>query len=106
MINLESEDLYFPNTKVMRDLLESLNYKLKPYSGRELREPAKYRAICFADWIVKFECVQQTNKAYYCMNKPTLTEEQSIFVFDILHLCPDYATFKEALQQYINKPLE
>ena len=102
MFDLEDEDLYFPNTEVIRDLLESLNYKLSALSDRERREPAKCRAICFADWVVKFECVQQTNKAYYCTHKPTLTEEQSIFVFDILHLCPDYKTFKEALEQYIN----
>ena len=102
MIDLENEDLYFPNTKVMRDLLKSLNYKLKPLSDREHRKPTKYRAICFAEWVVHFERIQQTNKAYYCMDKPTLTEEQSIFIFDILHICPDYQTFKEALEQYIN----
>ena len=101
MFELEGEDLYFPNTKVIRDLLESLNYTLNPLSGRE-REPAKYIAICFTEWIDLFEKVKQTNKLYYCINKPTLTEEQSIFVFDILHICPDYQTFKEALQQYIN----
>lgn len=102
MNNLEDADLYFPNTKVIRDLLESLNYKLNPLGDRKHREPAKYRAICFADWIVLFERIKQTNKMYYCMNSPTLTEEQSIFVFDILHICPDYRTFKEALHQYIN----
>ena len=102
MINLEDADLYFPNTKVIRDLLESLNYKLNPLSDREHREPAKYRAICFQNWVVHFERLKQTNKLYYCMRKPTLTEEQSIFVFDILHICPDYMTFKEALQQHIN----
>ena len=102
MIDLEEEDLYFPNTKVIRDLLESLNYKLNTISDREHREPAKYRAICFAEWIGHFVRMQQTNKMYYCMNKHTLTEEQSIFVFNILHVCPDYQTFKEALQQYIN----
>ena len=102
MLDLEDADLYFPNTKVIRDLLKSLNYKLNTISDREHREPAKYRAICFAEWVVKFECIQQANKAYYCMSKPTLTEEQSIFVFDILHICPDYLTFKEALHQYIN----
>ena len=102
MINLEDADLYFPNTKVIRDLLESLNYKLNPLSDRERREPAKCRAICFAEWIVLFEKIKQTNKMYYCMNKPTLTEEQSLFVFDILHICPDYRTFREALEQYIN----
>ena len=84
MFDLANEGLYFPNTKVIRDLLESLNYKLNPISDREHREPAKYRAICFADWIVLFEKIKQTNKIYYCMNSPTLTEEQSIFVFDIL----------------------
>lgn len=102
MFDLEDEDLYFPNTKVIRDLLKSLNYKLNPLSDREHREPIKYNAICFREWVVKFECIQQTNKAYYCMSKPTLTEEQSIFVFDILHICPDYVTFKEALHQHIN----
>ena len=103
MIDLEDEDLFFPNTKLIRDLLESLNYKVMPISARERREPAKYRAICFAEWVVEFECVQQTNKAYYCMNKPTLTEEQSIFIMNFLYVCADYATFKEVLQEYINK---
>ena len=102
MIDLYTEDLYFPNSKVIRNLLESLNYKLNPISDRTRRKPSDYRAICFAEWVGHFECVQQTNKAYYCLNKPTLTEEQSIFVFDILHICPDYRTFKKALQQYIN----
>lgn len=102
MINLEDEDLYFPNTKVIRDSLESLNYKLNPLSDSEHREPAKYRAICFSGWVEQFERLKHTDKLYYCMNKPTLTEEQSIFVFDILPLCPDYLTFKEALHQYIN----
>ena len=102
MFDLESEDLYFPNTKVMRDLLESLNYTLKPLNGREHRKPTEYGAICFADWAVHFGRIQQTNKAYYCMNKPTLTEDQSIFVMNILYVCPDYETFKEALHQYIN----
>ena len=102
MFDLENEDLYFPNTKVIRDLLESLNYKLNALSDREHRKPTEYMAICFAEWVGHFERIQQTNKAYYCMDKPTLTEEQSIFVFDILHICPDYKTFKEALQQYIN----
>lgn len=102
MIDLEDEDLYFPNTKVIRDLLESLNYTVTPISGREHREVIEYRSICFKAWIRYFDRVQQADKMYYCMNKPTLTEEQSIFVFDILHVCPDYLTFKEALQQYIN----
>ena len=102
MINLEDGDLYFPNTKVIRDLLESLNYKVAPINTRDERNLIKYRAICFDEWEVTFERIQQANKAYYCMNKPTLTEEQSIFLFDILHVCPDYQTFKEALHQYIN----
>ena len=102
MFDLEEEDLYFPNTEVIRDLLESLNYTITPLSAREYREGIEYRAICFKDWVVHFKRLKQTNKLYYCMNEPTLTEEQSIFVFDILHICPDYETFKEALQQYIN----
>ena len=102
MINLEDEDLYFPNTKVIRKLLESLKYTVTPVSGRQHREVIEYRSICFKDWVVHFERLKQTNNMYYCMNTPTLTEEQSIFVFDILHVCPDYVTFKEALYQYIN----
>ena len=102
MLDLEEEDIYIPNTEVMRELLKSLNYKLKPLSDRAPRKPTEYRAICFAEWVVHFGRIQQTNKMYYCMNKPTLTEEQSIFVMSILHVCADYATFKEALQQYIN----
>ena len=102
MFDLENEDIYIPNTKAIRKLLESLKYTVTPLSGRHNREVIEYSSICFAEWVGHFECIQQTNEAYYCMNKPTLTEEQSIFVFDILHICPDYRTFKVALQQYIN----
>ena len=102
MFDLEDEDVYIPNTKVIRELLESLKYTVTPLSGREHKEAIVYRSICFRDWIVQFEKIKQTNKLYYCTNKPTLTEEQSIFLFDILHICPDYLTFKEALHQYIN----
>lgn len=102
MINLDDTDIYVPNTKAMRNLLESLNYTITPLSSRATIEPIKYRAICFSEWIKRFEDVKQTNKMYYCMNAPTLTEDQSIFMFNILHVCPDYSTFNEALQQYIN----
>ena len=103
MFDLEGEDLYIPNTEAMRNLLESLNYELAPLDDRTSRKFFKYGSLCFVDWAVHFERIQQTNKMYFCMNKPTLTEDQSIFLFDILHVCPDYLTFKEALQQYINK---
>ena len=106
MFDLENEDLYFPNTKVVRDLLESLNYKLSPLSFRERRDPTLCKSICFSEWIKQFDAVKGSNTMYYCMEKPTLTEDQSIFVMNILHICPDFQTFKEALEQYINKPLE
>ena len=102
MFDLEDEDLHFPNTKAIRELLESLKYTVTPLSDRQHREVIEYRSICFKDWVVHFERLKQTNKLYYCMNNPTLTEEQSTFLFDNLHICPDYLTFKEALQQYIN----
>ncbi len=102
MFDLEDMGIYVPNTAVMRHHLEGLNYTLTPISRRDRKEPIKYNAICFSEWVVQFERLKQTNELYYCMNKPTLTEEQSIFVFNILHVCPDYQTFKEALQQYIN----
>lgn len=106
MFDLEEEDIYIPNTKVMRNYLESLNYTLKPISSRERRDPVACKSICFSEWIEQFDAVKRSNIMYYCMNKPTLTEDQSKFVMNILHVCTDYATFKEALQQYINKPLE
>ena len=102
MFDLEAIDIYVPNTEVIRHYLKSLNYMLMPISIRNHKEPTKYNSICFSEWVEQFEHLKQTNKLYYCMNKPTLTEEQSIFVFDILHICPDYQTFKEALHQYIN----
>ena len=102
MFDLENEDVYIPNTKAIRELLESLKYTVTPLSDRQHRKSIEYRSICFSDWVGHFEQLKQTNNMYYCMNTPTLTEEQSIFVFDILHICPDYGTFKEALQQYIN----
>ena len=102
MIDLEIKDLYFPNTKVICDLLESLNYTVSPLTISGDKNPLISTSICFAEWVCHFERIQQTDKAYYCTNSPTLTEEQSIFVLGILHVCPDYATFKEALQQYIN----
>ena len=102
MFDLEVEDLYFPNTKAIRHCVERLKYTITPLSDGEHRESIEYISICFSDWVGHFERLKQTNNMYYCMNTPTLTEEQSIFVFDILHICPDYETFKEALQQYIN----
>lgn len=102
MLDLEEEDIYIPNTKVMRNYLESLNYILKPISSRERRDPTLCKSICFSEWIEEFDAVKESNTLYYCMNKPTLTEEQSKFIFDILHICPDYITFKEALEEYIN----
>ena len=102
MFDLESEDVYIPNTKAIRKLLESLKYTVTPLSDRQHRKSIEYRSICFSDWVGQFERLKQTNNMYYCMHMPNLTEEQSIFVFDILHICPDYETFKEALQQYIN----
>ena len=102
MFDLDMNGLYFPNTKVIRDLLVSLNYKAISLSARGDRAILDYKSLCFSEWVVQFERIKQTNKVYYCMDDPTLTEEQSIFVFDILHVCPDYLTFKEALEQYIN----
>ena len=102
MFDLEEEDIYVPNTEAMRNFLESLNYTLKSISSRERRDPTLYKSICFSEWIEQFDAVKESNTMYYCIDTPTLTEEQSIFVFDILHLCPDYQTFKEALEQYIN----
>ena len=102
MFDLDEEDIYIPNTKVMRNYLESLNYTLKPMWSIAYRNPAAYESICFSEWIDQFDAVKQTNKMYLCTDKPTLTEDQSIFLINILHVCPDYATFKEALQQYIN----
>ena len=97
-----NDDLCFPNTKVLRDLLKSLNYVVIPLDTRLRRKVSDYRAICFSARITQFDQIKQDNKIYYCMGDPTLTEEQAIFVFDILHVCPDYPTFKEALHQYIN----
>ena len=102
MFDLEEEDIYIPNTEVIRNYLESLNYKITLINPREVETAIHYKAICFSPHISEFNQVKQTNKVYYCMDEPTLTEEQTIFVFDILHVCPDYLTFKEALEQYIN----
>ena len=102
MFDLDEDDLFFPNTKVIRDLLRGLNYVVIPLDTRVRRKTSYYSAICFCAHISQFNQVKQTNKMFYCKDEPTLTEEQSIFVFDILHMCPDYATFKEALEQYIN----
>lgn len=103
MFDLEEEDIYIPNTKVMRNILESLNYVLKPIDSRARRDPVACKSICFSEWIEQFDAVKNSNTLYFCMNKPTLTEEQSKFVMNILHVCDDCATFKEALLQYINK---
>lgn len=102
MLHLEEEDICIPNTKVMCNYLESLNYTLKPASYRERRDPTLYKSICFSEWIEQFDAVKESNTLLYCMDEPTLTEDQSIFVINILHVCDDYATFKEALLQYIN----
>ena len=106
MFDLEEEDIYIPNTEVMRNYLESLNYTLKPIWSRGHRDAVAYKSICFSEWTEQFDAVKQTNTMYYCMDASSLTEDQSIFVMNILQVCDDYATFKEALQQYINNPLE
>lgn len=102
MFDLEEEDIYIPNTKVMRNYLESLNYALKPICARTRRDTVACKSICFSEWIGQFDAVKKTNTMYLCMNNPTLTEEQSKFIMNILHVCDDYLTFKEALEQYIN----
>ena len=102
MFDLDEEGMYFPNTEVIRELLESLKYKLKPIDPRTRRDPVAWRAICFSEWIEQFDAVKESNTMYYCMDTPNLTEDQSIFVMNILHVCHDYETFKEALQEYIN----
>ena len=102
MFDLDSKDMYFPNTETMRNYLESLNYTLKPINHRERRDPIEYKSICFEEWVVLFDCIKQADEMYYVLNEATLTEEQSIFAMNILHVCPDYKTFKEALQQYRN----
>ena len=102
MFDLDEEDIYIPNTEVICELLESLKYKLKPIDPRGRRDPVAYKSICFNAWITQFDAVKESNTMYCCMDNPNLTEDQSIFVMNILHVCTDYATFKEALQQYIN----
>lgn len=102
MFVLNRVDIFFPNTKVIRDLLRSLNYVVIPLDTKIRRKVSDYSAICFSAWITQFDQIKQTNNMFYCMDGPTLTEEQTIFVFDILHVCPDYPTFKEALEQCIN----
>ena len=102
MFDLDYQDIYAPNTETMRNYLESLNYSIMFISPRQCRDPAACKSICFSEWIAQFDTVKQSNTLYYSMNKPTLTEEQAKFVISILHICPDYLTFKEALEQYIN----
>lgn len=102
MFDLEEEDIYVPNTEAMRNFLESLNYSIMFISPRVRRDPIACKSICFSEWIAQFDAVKKSNTMYYCMDTPSLTEDQSIFVMSILHVCPDYQTFKEALQQYIN----
>ncbi len=102
MLNLDEDDIYIPNTKLMHDQLEGLNYLIQPINTRRRIDPVNYKSICFGSWIHDFDYIKQTKDMLYCMNKPTLTEDQSIFLFDILLICPDYLTFKEALEQYVN----
>lgn len=102
MFDLDEIDIFIPNTETMRDLLESLNYKITPINSKGNEDITKYASICFGEWVEQFTRFKQTNKLYYCTNRTTLTEDQSIFLFTILQLCPDCETFREALQQYIN----
>ena len=103
MFDLDNEDMYFPNTETMRNYLESLNYTFKPINYRSRRDSVACRSICFGEWIEQFDAVKESNTLLYCMDEPNLTEDQSKFALSILHVCPDYETFKEALQQYIDK---
>ena len=84
MIDLENEDVNFPNTQVIRDLLRSLNYVVIPLDIKVRRKVSDYSAICFSAWITQFDQIKQTHRMFFCMDDPTLTEEQSIFIFDIL----------------------
>ena len=102
MFDLDRDDIYIPNTEAMRNYLEGLNYTLKTTTIRACRKFVDYRSICFSQWIDQFEAVKKSNTMYYSMDAPNLTEDQSIFVMNILHVCTDYATFKEALEQYVN----
>ena len=104
MFDLEEEDMYFPNTEVMRELLKSLNYSLKPINSRVGKDPVACRSICFSEWVTQFDALKESNTMYFCADDPNLTEDQARFVISILHVCPDYETFKEALEQYVNHP--
>lgn len=102
MLNLDEDYIYIPNTKLMRDQLEGLNYLIQPVNTRRRIDLVNYKSICFSSWIHDFDYIKQTKDMLYCMNKPTLTEDQAIFLLDILHVCPDIDTFKEAMQKYID----
>ena len=103
MFDLEKEGIYIPNTEAMRKYLEGLNYVVIPMDSRIYRSFQSYRSLCFDSRIEDFRYIQQADEIFYCMNAPTLTEDQAKFFFDILHVSADFQTFKEALQQYINK---
>ena len=63
MFYLDNEGLYFPNTKVIRDLLESLNYKITSITpiARVIETGIHYTALCFSPPIYKFNQVKQIN---------------------------------------------
>ena len=102
MFDLEEEDIYIPNTEAMRNFLKSLNYSIMFISHRGRGDPTLCKSTCFGEWIEQYDAVKKSNTMYYCMDTPSLTEDQSIFAMNILHVCDDYPTFKEALEQYIN----
>ena len=72
MIDLDCTYIYIPNTKVLHDLLVSLNYIITPIGTRGVKKSSEYPAICFSHWISSFKEVQQATKVYYCGNKPNL----------------------------------
>lgn len=90
-----------PNTETVRNKAAALGFTLRnprPLSGRHFTE---YRCISF-EYGSTFKQIQQANALYLYMDYPTITEDQAIFLLDILHVCPDIDTFKEAMQEYIN----
>ena len=93
---------YLPNTEVIQNKLKQLGLGLiaiNPVIDSKVNN--QYNSITFK-YGLSFKEMQETKELVLARSKPILTEKQSLFLLDILYVCSDMQTFKEAMQEFIN----
>ena len=95
------DNALMPNTENVRNKAAALGFTLRNPRPLSSRHFTGYRCISF-EYESTFKQIQQANVLYLYLDYPTITEDQAIFLLDILHVCPDIDTFNEAMQKYID----